>query len=164
MVSAESQHYRPRYSPTSADGPAVIIQSSAPRAQVHGSIGLGWQPGSDVDFQNAPVTPAATECENIYKGAGLPTRDSHLMYVYVMGFCDAFRLVAAAATSSGGFDGPHLVSGVEAAGPSFRVASTFASAFGGGRAFEPGGARRLVWDDPCSCFRYPNADTVRLAP
>jgi hypothetical protein len=53
---------------------------------------------------------------------------------------------------------------VQAAGPSFVPAFSFANGLGNGRTFTAGGARRFLWDDGCSCFQYANATTVRLVP
>lgn len=156
MTGAESQGYRPRYAVVSTFGPG-FLEGAAPREQLRGAAGIGWQPSLDIGAgtQPGPVSANETTCLQVMKDSGQQaTGTTRAFQLYL---CNSFFWLQAAANEAG--VGPDLVSrGRAALGSSFPPASTFTSVSTPGRVDGAGSYRDLAYDDGCRCFQYTSGN------
>jgi hypothetical protein len=164
QLSASSQSYRPRYGVTSYNAPQAELESTSPRGQNNGAVGVGWSPSLDVSENNDPGStgPGERECLAIQRRGGQAFGGKRLAEAVAFAFCDAMLLTAKAAQLGGGFTGPQLYQGVLRAAPTFSPAISFGSGLRPGRLAVPGAVRRLAYVDACACFRYQSTTTYRL--
>lgn len=152
IQAAEAQGYRPTYALDTRNS-LDYLQKNAPAEQLQGSAGLGWYPASDVGRgAGAEPGPLETRCAEIMKGAGTPLNDSgndRIAYAT----CDVFRLLHLGTDAGGDVGAAAIRSGIESLGE-FQSTGTFASRFGPGRHDGTTHARRISFDDDCSCYRY----------
>ena len=152
---AESQHYRPRYALASPGDPANVWQANAPAAQRNGSMGLGWQPRSDVDPRYDPgvLTPRSKICDQIMvKNGG--TLDNRTQVFSNRLVCDLVFFLSDTLAPAGA-DPLHFRAAVEALGTSFVPASTFSTRFAPTRQHDGAASYRIFADDTkCTCYRY----------
>ncbi len=160
QLSAASQNYRPRYGVHTLNAPVSFLEQTSPRGQNTGAVGVGWAPSFDVNDSNDVDTAGEKECDAIYAKAGQSFRGKRLAETVAFAFCDAIRLVAASATSGGGFTGPQLFDGVSRTGNDLKVAFAFGNGLSRSTLFLPGAARDLQWAEACSCFRYVGSTTT----
>ncbi len=153
-AAAEQQAYRPRYAVNSQDEIAAFLEANSPRAQLHGALGVGWMPPSDVDTDQDPnASPGAAACVALMQKAGVKLTPRQA-YFQAMVTCDQVLLFAGAASRGGGFGTASVAQGISAEAPAFAYATTFG---GGTTASLPdkiGVMRDLGYVDACSCFRY----------
>jgi hypothetical protein len=154
MNDAESQHYFPHYVLNSDYGPGALLELAAPKDQLANSVGVGWQPYSDVDAGHnpGPVTPNETRCLKIMAGAGLSS-SSTLTILLQLQTCDAFFVLAAALNHAAQVTVPAMVNGTLALGQSFLATDTFRTSFGN-RLDGVAAARDFSYFSSCSCFQY----------
>jgi hypothetical protein len=147
---------------TTLDGLSSLTLTTSPAAQLHGVLGVGWFPASDVDAAHDPGDVSATEtrCKKVMADAGLATTDRLTLTVQLIN-CDLFAMLADALTRAGAITPAALQQGAASLGTSFLSAFTFEERFGAGRYDGAAAARDLAYDDPCACFRY--RDTVNRA-
>jgi branched-chain amino acid transport system substrate-binding protein len=156
MQNAETQQFRPRYGITSDMGPAPVLENTPgfPRAQLRGSLGIGWQPRLDVADARYPYTAQEQRCFKVMNDGGEQTR-SRTDPGSALGFCDAFWAFEAAATRAGrSLTSGSVVAGYYSLGTAWPSVQTFQSDFTFGT---PDGAyshRLLGWDEQCMCFDY----------
>lgn len=155
---AERQGYRPRYGMTTIDGLSSLTLTTSPAAQLHGVLGVGWFPASDVDAAHDPgdVSPNETRCKKDMADAGQATTDRLTLTVQLIN-CDLFFMLADSLTRAGEISPTALQQGAASLGTSFLSAFTFAEHFGPGRYDGAAAARDLGYDDGCACFRYRDA-------
>jgi hypothetical protein len=155
MQNAESQDYRPRYAINTLNGPALLLQGIVPPRQLGGSVGLGWAPTFDVDGQHNVDPPGARVCEDVMRKRG-PQYDEQKRYAhaYFFYYCDATRLLAAAAVKAGGLAPDQIREGVRLVADGLQPAFTFSNALAPGMPAVPGTARDLEWSTACTCYRY----------
>lgn len=155
MSNAQTQRYKPKYGIWSADSPYVLAKT-APKAQLTGSIGVGYLPGLDVATDQDPTahTAAGRACLALGKSMGLD--ESGLGNALVRASCDVFFNLqramganAAATTSTAA-----LEQAIDAIGSSYSPASTFAMRWTPGHHDAAAGYRSLAYDSGCSCFTY----------
>ena len=158
MNTAQTQGYKPKYGIWSSDSPYVLA-TTAPKAQLAGSIGVGYLPGLDVASAQDPTasTPAGKTC--LALGTSLGLDESGLGNGLVRAACDVFLIMQRAmnadpaATSSTAA----LEQAIDSIGASFSAASTFAINWRSGHHDAAGGYRNLAYDSGCSCFEYSGA-------
>jgi hypothetical protein len=155
MENAQSQKYFPRYGLHSRSSPAALLQGNAPKAQLHGSMGLGWQQYNDVDASRdpGPSSARAKLCLQLMKGAG---QDTSARATALVGLwqCDALFFLHDALAAAPSYTLTGFRTGAESLGD-YEAASTFRSAFGPHRLHDGASAYRLFsYDDACSCYRY----------
>ena len=146
MQQAESQKYRPRYALNSLEVPAFVTQN-VPLAQLHGAVGIGWLPASDLFYKEVAhgANPAEDLCYTITKRNGDEVKR----------YCDGLFFLRAALDKAGGdVSVAGLKRGVEALGASYNSPWTMSTRFGPGRYDGAGSARPLAFVDQCGCFRY----------
>ena len=155
MSNAQTQGYKPKYGIWSSDSP-TILASTAPSAQLAGSIGVGWLPGLDVAAAQDPTaqTPAGKACLKLGQSMGLD--ESGLGNALVRSACDVFFTVQRAMNSDArtATDTAALEQAIENIGSSYAAASTFAIHWVGGHHDAAGGYRNLAYSSGCSCFEY----------
>ena len=154
-ANAESQDYRPRYAFNSRNGPASVLQSNVPAAQLRRSMGYGWMPMNDVDAQRdpGPTSPRQTLCNAIMKEAGEDTsiRSTAAVAFYI---CDSLFFLDEALERAPDFTVAGFRAGAESLG-SYQTASTFSAGLAPGRLHDGARAYRLfAFQDQCRCFAY----------
>jgi ABC-type branched-subunit amino acid transport system substrate-binding protein len=156
MTAAESQGYHPRYGMNSQDA-GQVLASNVPAAQLHGAIGIGWVPGTDVPAQHDPPRwPARQRCFDLITGRGVafPTRYGETIADTV---CDQMSVLAASLTAGGAPNKERFIAGLDSLGP-FALAATFAGNFGPNAHDGAGAVRDVAFEDGCRCFRYTSGD------
>lgn len=150
--AAASQNYRPRYAISTNHAPASLLTSVAPRGQLVGALGAGYQPAMDVGNNRDPGDSAArTHCRKIMEEAGQDTSDRLAFSLMVLA-CDGFNLIKAG-IERGNFSSDGLQKGI-AAMDSMDSAATFHMSFSGGRPDGVTALRDLAYSDACDCFAY----------
>ena len=154
METAEQQHYRPRYGMTSYLTPTQIALN-APAAQLNGAVGIGWNPGIDVEDAQDPGSPAERSCLATMARSGITFSSSHRFAKdAAFTLCDAIEIPVAGAALSGRLDPDGLFSGITALGPRFPVAVAFSNALTPAHRAVTGSARDLRFVPSCTCFAY----------
>ncbi|HVV76367.1 MAG TPA: hypothetical protein VHC43_10055 [Mycobacteriales bacterium] len=162
LQQADSQKYYPRSAITTFDTPALLTTNVSKKVLI-GAMGLGEDPSVDVDFGQDPgyITPAEKSClaeqEKLQSYKGLRFAEA-----VALEYCDAFRLIKAAALAGGGLTGPQVVAGLQRAGPSFVPAITFTSNLHRNDFALPGAGRDLAFESKCGCFAYTSTTNYRF--
>jgi hypothetical protein len=157
MNVAQQQHYNPRYGLSSLEAPPVIVQNLAqPTPQLHGAIGPGWAPFSDVaiaQFDAAAKNPGAP-CMSILTHAGIAPKDNNSS-ILALPSCEGPMFVAAVVDRwiAGGRSGT-LLDVVNRLRSSYRAAGTYAVDMTASHHDGASSYRGFAYDDGCSCFRY----------
>ena len=155
MTAADKQGYKPKYGIWSADSPYVLA-TTAPRAQLSGTVGVGWLPGLDVASAQDPTanTPAGKACLAMGRKMGLD--ESGLGNPLVRASCDVFNnlIGAIAGDVARTTSTAELEKGFDALGGRIPSASTFGIHWVPGHHDAVAGYRDLAYDDDCSCFTY----------
>jgi hypothetical protein len=161
MTAASSQHYHPKYGIWSADSPFVLVKT-APKAQLTGTIGIGYEPGLDVATDQDPTAKTAAGKACLEFGQRLHLDESGLGNPLVRASCDDWfpllRVVNQAPDTTA--SSAALERGFDALRSSYQSASTFAMQFLAGRHDEARGYRDLAFDGGCSCFAYLGSTLV----
>jgi ABC-type branched-subunit amino acid transport system substrate-binding protein len=154
LPQAEQQHYRPRWALTTLDALSSVTITTAPATQLHGALGIGWDPVTDVDAAHdpGPVSANQTLCLEIMKSAGQQA-SSRLAATVQLVNCDTFFLLADALRRAGSITPEALQRGV-ASLTEFPSALTFVERYGADRYDGADAARDIAYDDQCSCFTY----------
>ena len=157
MNIAQQQGYNPRYGLSSLEAPPVIVQNLAqPTAQLHGAIGPGWTPYSDVDIAelDAVAKAPAAGCMAILKQAGIEPTDNNSAGL-AMPACEGpmFAVTILQRWLAGGRTGS-LLDVVNAIGSSYRPVGTFAATFDASHHDGASAFRGFAYVDSCTCFRY----------
>jgi ABC-type branched-subunit amino acid transport system substrate-binding protein len=163
LQQAESQKYYPRSAITTFDTPA-LLRTNVSKKVLTGALGLGSDPTIDVDFAQDPpgyISPAEKSC--------LEQQQKYQSYnglrfalAVALEYCDAFRLIKAAALAAGGLTGPDMVRGMQLAGPRFVPAMTFVSGMHTNNFAVPGAGRDLAFLASCGCFAYTSKTNYRF--
>ena len=156
MQAAEQQHYRPRYAASAYGSGTALLEQLAPSAQLHGMLGIGSFPSSDVDPAQSPgdVSPAGPLCRQMLTDQGL--RYTRYSYAEGLAFltCDGIRQLAAALDKVGTSRlGPFVQAALEM-GPRIPSSAVFANGFSPTSPVQVSMSRDLGYVDSCSCFRY----------
>jgi hypothetical protein len=157
MNVAQQQGYNPRYGLSSLEAPPVIAQNLAqPTAQLHGAIGPGWSPYSDVDMSvmdKASQAPAAN-CRAILKKAGQAPTDNNSMLL-AMPSCEGpmFAVAVVDGWLASGKAGS-LLDVVNAMRTSYQPVGTFTASIDAQHHDGAAAFRGFAYVDGCTCFRY----------
>ena len=153
MPAAESQGFRPRYGLHSQNIPQVLA-ANVPAAQLSGSIGAGWVPTLDVDFEQDPEDqPAAAQCRAVYEQAGIVFPD-RAAESFAMRYCDSITFLRDALALAPALDVRGLRAGVDSLGSGHASALTFRASFAPGKYDGADDLRPFAFDDACACFDY----------
>lgn len=150
--AAESQNYRPRYAMTTTHN-LTTREEITPAGQLHGALGVGWIPTSDVNSSSdpGPTSAAQTRCRKMMQKAGQNTGDRSAFNIMTRS-CDGFNFLVTA-IDKGGLSPQGMWRGAQAMG-SLPPASTFRISFSGGRSDGAAAVRDLAYRDDCGCFAY----------
>ena len=160
MQAASSQHYNPRYALYSSFGPGALVETAAPKDQLVGSAGIGWQPYLDIGGgkKPGPVSTNETLCFDLMDKAGQRSTSATTKGLQ-LNLCSVILYLKYAADRLGGVPGDLVVAAHRAVGATFRPADTFRSDVS--RRVDGASAYRdLAYDQDCSCYQYTSP--VRL--
>jgi len=156
MHAASTQGYKPLYGIWSADSP-YVLGITAPKGQLAGTTGIGYQPGLDVASSQDPTatTPAAKSCLAFWDSVGQTDR-SGLNNPLKRASCDIFNtlLQAVAKRPNATSSTAALEEGYDAVAGTYSPAGTFNITFRPGSHDAASGYRRLLYQADCSCFSY----------
>jgi hypothetical protein len=156
LSAANSQHYYPRSAITTFDTPQ-LLQHNAPKKTLAGAMGVGSDPSIDTDYAQDPpgfITSGEKTCLAAQKKGGQSYAGLRFAEAVGLEYCDAFRLIRAAALASGGLTGPDLVKGFQLAGPDYVPAISFESGMHTNDFALPGAGRDIAFLPKCQCFSY----------
>jgi hypothetical protein len=161
--AAESQGYRPRYGVSTQNLTYAFMQETAPKAQLNGLVGAGWQPTSDVDQEHdTGSNPAADSCLKAMHDEGIDTSKRNYKEVLLTN-CDAMRLMLSAAGIARSLTGSAIASALSAALSRFQSGLI---PFGlTSQSHIPNvvdAFRAIKWDLSCSCVEYVKSPTYSL--
>jgi hypothetical protein len=156
MQAAESQQYHPRYGVNSQWLPGALLQTAAPRAQLAGSVGIGWLPSGDVDARHnpGPVSRNETLCHQILRAAGEDDAAEPTARVFALQTCDHVLFLKAALTDAPRATPQAMAAQVARLGRRFASASTFQADFLTGRPDGATAYRVFAFAESCSCYGY----------
>ncbi|MDP9101421.1 MAG: hypothetical protein M3N21_04655 [Actinomycetota bacterium] len=162
MEGASSQAYHPKFAVYSTFGPGALLETAAPRDELQGAAGIGWQPYLDIGSGThpGPVSTNETRCFAIMAAAGEQTSSATAKGLQT-NLCDVLFYLQAAAAALGGFDPQALSAAGARIGATFPAADTFRTDVSQ-RSDGAAGYRDLVYSAICSCFQY--VGPVRVAP
>ncbi|HVV76140.1 MAG TPA: hypothetical protein VHC43_08905 [Mycobacteriales bacterium] len=163
MEAAQTQGYFPRYGLQSRDSPAAVLEGNAPKQQLEGSMGLGWQPYNDVDAAHdpGPPSPRAKLCLQLLRKAGQNTA-SRATALVGLWYCDTLFFLRDALAAAPNLSVTGFREGAESL-HKFDAASTFQSGFAPGRLHDGAQEYRLfAYRDSCHCYSY--VTPLRKAP
>ena len=160
MDVAQQQGYQPRYGLSSLEAPPVIVQNlPQPNAQLHGALGPGWAPYSDVDLAHldaAAKRPAAA-CLAILQRAHVAPTDNNST-ILALPACEGPMFITAVIEGwlANGRNGNWL-DVVNALRNNYRPAGAYAAEITANQHTGASDYRGFAFDDGCSCFRYVSA-------
>jgi len=158
MNVAQQQGYSPRYGLSSLEAPPVIVQNlqAGATAQLHGAIGPGWAPFSDVDISqfDATATAPAAECMAILKQGGVGPTDNNSAGL-AMPSCEGpmFAIRVLQRWLAGGRAGT-LLDVVNGLASSYHPVGTFAATIDAAHHDGASEFRGFAYVDSCTCFKY----------
>jgi hypothetical protein len=164
LESAQSQHYFPRYSVNSQNGPQALMDTGAiQKQQLVGSVGIGWFPILDIstaeDPDNGPYSnPSRQKCIKLMTDHGQSFSDANAEGVALL-YCNSYWFLQRIFSNTGGqVNRPAFLAGIKATGSSFQSTITFGTRFSDtahdGAAF----VRYYAYDDACGCMHYKSGD------
>lgn len=151
MNDASQQNYTPRYGWYSDnDIPAAQREVGKAGAQLHGSMGVGWQPYMDVptsEFDATAKAPAA-HCMAVLAAEGYPNDPDVLT-------CDSLLILQPIyGTRSEPISVSRFVSGVDAVGATYAPATTYGAFFSDAHRAGTSQYRDVAFNDACTCMQY----------
>lgn len=153
MQAAQNQARTYHYGLSSQDAPGLTVQSLAPANQAKNAVGVGYQPGVDVDAHNQPPpTGGMRSCFDYYRSKGFDTGSLNQAAMAII--CDGLNLVRAALQGQVNPTLDSFAAGVARLGGSFAAAGTFSTYFGADRHDGPASTRDLAFGTACGCFQY----------
>ena len=150
--AAESQRYRPRYLVSTAQA-LLLVQGTAPPAQMKGALGAGYFPSYDVDNAHDPgeVSPYEKQCKDAQRRGG--TNPDQRNAFNAMGkACDGFRFLETA-IAKGGLSTDAMRRAVPLLA-SIDPAGAFSISFTGGRLDGAAAVRDIGYDVGDRAFYY----------
>lgn len=142
--------------------PDLWVRQGFPQNPATGSVGLSFQPGTDVDDDQAPFpsTFAEQQCATIYAAAGMvfPTRsDARLPFL----LCDAILFLKASLDRAPRELTPASFGAAAAAlGNEYQASSNFSTFLGPTRVGGPAAARPMKFDSACGCLTYTGPEVA----
>jgi hypothetical protein len=129
------------------------MESVPPKAQLVGSLGVGWLPPNDVSGNNLDLKPPgfATCRQYIQRSGQNPTG---FALIILTAYCDSLRLFLYAATQGGGLDAVSLRRGLATHGTAFSSALVLDAPYSDVRMDGAASVRTIAFDTACECFRY----------
>jgi ABC-type branched-subunit amino acid transport system substrate-binding protein len=154
--AAGPQGYYPRYGLSSQNSPLFIRSSLSPK-DVHGAVGIGWSPITDVAAGQEGALPATrVQCMDIFRRAGIQEIGDRSAYGQFGAFsrCSNLLMLRKALAAHAASSPAALRASLEALGGGFDSAVTMQTSLSGSRHDGAIGYRYLHFDDGCACFVY----------
>jgi len=157
MTAANDQSYTPRYSWDSDDA-AVSAQAllGHPETELNGSLGVGWQPYTDVplgEFDATAKAPGAP-CLAIFAKAGLPASGQSDGYSDLQ-ICDSILFLQTALSDvTGPLSVAVLQQQVTNLGSRYAPSLTYRANFSATQHDGASAYRTFAFNDACTCFQY----------
>lgn len=153
MNGANSQGYYPKYALTSTFGPGALLEGTAPKRQLQGAAGLGWQSFLDINKGKRPASNDSTKlclklmADNDQGSNGAVTQG------FQLNVCTPAFYLQAAANAVGSVSAGMFKAAGQKLGASFVPGDTFATDMserndGVSKYYD------LKFLDSCSCFQY----------
>lgn len=154
MNAASSQNYHPAYALYSSFGPGALLESAAPKDQLKGAAGIGWQPFLDIGAGThpGPVSSNETLCFALMKASGQASTAATVRGFQVQ-VCNTLFYLKTMLDRMPSNPADLLLATRPLIGASFRPADTFRSDMTH-RADGAAGFRDLTYEQSCSCFQY----------
>jgi hypothetical protein len=155
IQAAESQQYRPRYSISEEIAPQALTEI-APARQLHGSLGVGYNPFADVEPGSDPQSmnrPAPQACLQVMRKAGQDTSSGTVLQM-MMSECDLFNFLWRALRAGGAIGTDAVAAGANAIGASHQSTITFQVQFDARHHAGAVATRSFAFGDACTCYRY----------
>lgn len=153
--AAEDQHYRPRYA-FAEDIGANALSEIAPANQLHGSLGVGYNPFADVAAGGADEEmrkPIVRKCRQVMRRGGQDTSEQ-ATFQLMLADCDLFNFLRRTLNIAGGISTEAVTTGADALGGSYASTLTFKVKFDARHHAGAVGARDFAYVDACTCYHY----------
>jgi len=151
---AESQHFRARYAVSSINMLQSFMVGTAPEGQLHGMMGVGWEPNYDVQAaEDGPDNRAQKACLAVMRahGAQIPTRNARHVAFSV---CDGINLLRIALGRARSLSFPDLLVAQADVIGGLEWAAQYDRTMIPGDPSQTSAFRDLRYDEGCSCTRY----------
>jgi hypothetical protein len=157
MEAAQTQAYHPEYAVTSIFGPGALIESSAPKAQLAGAAGIGWDKYLDIGAGKmpGPVSSNETLCFHIMQAAGQQS-SSNTVKTFQTALCNDLLFLQAVSDRFG--LEPDMLQLARQAKFAFPPADAFAIRLEPGLADGVSAYRDVSYESGCSCFQYTSGN------
>ncbi|HWA67749.1 MAG TPA: hypothetical protein VG899_15415 [Mycobacteriales bacterium] len=157
MEAAQTQGYHPEYAVTSIFGPGALVESTAPKAQLTGAAGIGWDKYLDIGAGKmpGPVSGNETLCFKIMAAAGQQS-SSNTVKTFQTALCNDLLFLQAASKRFG--LGPDMLTLARQARFGFPPADAFAIRLEPGRADGVSAYRDVSYETSCGCFQYTSGN------
>jgi len=155
IEAAENQRYYPRYA-FAEDIGAQTLSDIAPANQLHGSLGVGYNPFYDVEAGSDPQDmnkPSVRECRRIMQKGGQDT-SAQGTFQLMLADCDMFNFVTRVLALAGSISTDAMSLGANALGSSFESPLTFGVHFDANHHAGAVAARNFAYVDGCTCYHY----------
>lgn len=153
-TAAEAQGYRPRYAFSTLEFPQAIAANVSP-TQLKDAIGVGWDPGWDLDAAEAQKVDVAgqTACiEALDEGGVLPEERPAIRRA--VGMCNALLFLQAGLDGLKDPTASALHEAIGKEGFEFESATTNSVSFDGGRYDGVASLHGMRFGDDCKCWQY----------
>jgi hypothetical protein len=165
MDIAQQQGYRPRYGLSSLEAPPIVIGNLTNAAsQLHGAMGPGWSPYSDVDLADFDATAKAPGalCLKILTKEGVAPTDNNSATL-ALPSCEGPLFVAAVVSRwARAQTSTSMLDVVNALASSYRPSGAYTARLGPSRHAGATTYRAFAFVDGCGCFRYTSG--LRATP
>jgi ABC-type branched-subunit amino acid transport system substrate-binding protein len=151
---AESQHFRARYAVSSMNLLQAFMVGTAPEGQLHGMMGVGWEPSYDVQAaQDGPDNRSQRACLAAMRayGAQIPTRNARYVAFAV---CDGLNLLRLALGRARGLAFTEILSAEAKVIDAIEWAAQYDRTIVPGDPTQTSAFRDIRYDQSCSCTRY----------
>jgi len=156
---AQNQDYHPRYGLTTGNAAQLYIdQGLFPKAQLHGALGMGWEPLLDLtnadNPDNGPYSnDARRQCVALMKAHQIDV-SAAIVERQALEACSTLSFFREAMTRGGAPTRVAYRAGAESLAASFASPLVFATRFDAAHHDGVAAIRPLAFEEGCSCMRY----------
>jgi hypothetical protein len=159
MRQAQSQSYFPRYGLNDSDGPpsAALKAGLVPASQLHRSVSVGW-----IDYEKSTEAgwhqnQQRLRCEAIMRKHGIDMSNLNALAAALRACREIWFLQAAFSHIGNVVSDNNLINAINGLGYSYLSPVSYANFFSATRHDGIGAVRLAVFNDGCSCYKYPAA-------
>jgi hypothetical protein len=157
MEVAQPQGYHPHYGISTLNEPNLLLATpSIAVPQLHGAVGVGWSPITDVGPDaEGPVPAQRAQCEAIFQRAGVNIGGRTDAGQYrANAVCDDLFLLRRALAGRNDLSPAAVRAGIESLGTSWISNIDFGTRLDPSHHDGAGAYRLMAFDDSCACVRY----------